>query len=904
MFVAFRHSRGAMAKLLRFATALLIACVSGFNPTSLSIVSAATLFSPSRPHCDGAAFQFPTSGNVGWLWHDPRSQWDPVVDHYWHTPNHPMIHAGLDFFANSSSGGDGNVYSIGRGQIKSKTGTTMNVWYNELGDASVDVYYTELNVTTLLNVGDPVDGTTILGVLASGRHLHLSMGLSPSSKVYQHHNDREVDETVDPSSYFAAYLADPRGTEFQAWVYNHHGGDDSTGRAPTDASGNVSKPAAYDPTSTTWTPNPYSSATGAWDNTKSPTTFCHKSGSSISNPVVISPGGVATFVASITTPKVPAKPDVVFLADTTGSMGGAIANVRAKASTVMGQIRTAQPDARFGVAEYKDFNCDATPYRLDQSLTTDTARVLSAITSSWQASGGCDTPEAQLNALFQLATDVGTVGWRPDGVHVIAWFGDAPGHDPSNGHSLGSVLSALQANKNRVVAVNVSDLDGCNADPVRGCSQATAITAATNGRLLSLTSAAAPTLADAPFGASTDTDLLLAATVGGPEALTTAAVSDDVADAILAGITSLPVVVAPKTDQCGSFVTVTPDAPSKSVVSGETVSFTFTARVAADLPSGVAISCAITFSADGLVITDPTVAAPLSLIVPLVDLVQPSATFTLDPAPTASGWNNSNVHVAIQGTDSSLSSIDDQGTGVTELRYSSIGAQTLAEVIVPGDSAALDIQSQGITSVSATATDGAGNKGSTAGAVRVDKAMPSCALTGTGIDATGHTYIQITVQDTLSGLGSVLVSESNNATVPTPAFTAGTTAPVIVTATKLNQSQSSQVALSVTDQAGNITNCDPILTEVGNDGPGGAPRSETFHHVARGESHLTITNGTPGLDRLKLVVNGQQFAVTRLTDGESRDLDVSAAMRRGNNTITITAQGKSQGTATILIADK
>jgi hypothetical protein len=97
---------------------------------------------------------------------------------------------------------------------------------------------------------------------------------------------------------------------------------------------------------------------------------------------------------------------------------------------------------------------------------------------------------------------------------------------------------------------------------------------------------------------------------------------------------------------------------------------------------------------------------------------------------------------------------------------------------------------------------------------------------------------------------------------------------------------------------------DPILTQVGRDGPGGVPRIETFHHLARGESEVSIMNGAPGLDRLKLVVNDQRFEVRRLIDGETRDLDVSTAMRREDNTITITAQGEDRGTATIMIVDK
>jgi hypothetical protein len=124
-----------------------------------------------------------------------------------------------------------------------------------------------------------------------------------------------------------------------------------------------------------------------------------------------------------------------------------------------------------------------------------------------------------------------------------------------------------------------------------------------------------------------------------------------------------------------------------------------------------------------------------------------------------------------------------------------------------------------------------------------------------------------------------------------------------VTATRLNSALSGSMTLRAIDLAGNVTNCDPILTEVGKDGPGGAPRSETYHHLARGESQLTVTNGVPGLDRLRVVVNGRQFELRNLDDGETRTLDVSSAMRKGDNTITLIAQGKDDGIATVLIAD-
>jgi hypothetical protein len=71
--------------------------------------------------------------------------------------------------------------------------------------------------------------------------------------------------------------------------------------------------------------------------------------------LTLGPGGSADVNKVVHTPPVPPKPDLVFIADTTGSMGGAIANVRTNAADILNEVSTAQPTAQFAVAEYKDF---------------------------------------------------------------------------------------------------------------------------------------------------------------------------------------------------------------------------------------------------------------------------------------------------------------------------------------------------------------------------------------------------------------------------------------------------------------------------------------------------------------------------------------------------------------------
>jgi hypothetical protein len=182
-----------------------------------------------------------------------------------------------------------------------------------------------------------------------------------------------------------------------------------------------------------------------------------------------------------------------------------------------------------------------------------------------------------------------------------------------------------------------------------------------------------------------------------------------------------------------------------------------------------------------------------------------------------------------------------------------------------------------------------------------DATAPTCTLQSVGTDSQGRKIINILTQDTGSGLGQITVTQSTNASISVPPFAVATTAPVIVTATKVNQSASSEVALQVIDVAGNVTNCDPILTQIGRGD--GASRTDTFHHVARSESKVYVYNDTPGLTSLRLTVDGRSVMVNNLKDGETRLVDVARLMKRGDNTITLTAVGKPDGSATVLIAD-
>jgi uncharacterized repeat protein (TIGR01451 family) len=267
------------------------------------------------------------------------------------------------------------------------------------------------------------------------------------------------------------------------------------------------------------------------------------------------PGTSMTVAKTVHTSTIPPNPDLVFLADTTGSMTAAISNVQTNAVNVMNSVLAAQPTSNFGAASYKDFTnsiCPPDPYvfQVDAPLTALTGAVQTGI-NTWSAIGGCDTPESDLNALTETANNF---AWRAGSSRIIAWFGDAPSHDPSGTATLSSTIAALQAQNIRVIAVN-SGVGGLDA-----LGQATAITGATGGVLLSTGS--------------------------------------DISGSILAGLHNLPANVG-HSEVCDPGLSVSLTPASQLVPSGDDASFSETITVDPSALAGT-YGCDVTFLINGV----------------------------------------------------------------------------------------------------------------------------------------------------------------------------------------------------------------------------------------------------------------------------------------------------------------
>lgn len=267
------------------------------------------------------------------------------------------------------------------------------------------------------------------------------------------------------------------------------------------------------------------------------------------------PGAVRTVAKTVETPAVPPQPDVVLLADTTGSMGSSLSNVKSSLASITSSVSSSQPTAQFAVVSYRDTGDGAELFRVRTPLTASTAAVQAGV-DSLGAAGGGDLQEAQLHALTRIAT--GAIAFRSGSTPIVVWFGDASGHDPSVGSTEASTIAALQARGIRVLAVGVPGGDGLDRT-----GQASRITAATGG------------------------------------SYRTAASPSELSNEIVAGLRNLPTTVSWQLVDCDPALTVELSPASQTVTSGDTASFGETVTVSPDAPEGTTLRCTVQFLLDG-----------------------------------------------------------------------------------------------------------------------------------------------------------------------------------------------------------------------------------------------------------------------------------------------------------------
>lgn len=371
------------------------------------------------------------------------------------------------------------------------------------------------------------------------------------------------------------------------------------------------------------------------------TTVLHSVDPQLPEPEILSvsnlaSGGGVTQTKTITTPEILPTPDIYFLADTTGSMGPALANVQANASDILDTVKAEAADPRFGAGDYKDFRscfegetppCFSDAYAFNNPASIPASddggtAALDAI-AGWSAAGGGDQPEGQLFALNQLSSP-STAGWRSDSSRILVWFGDNPGHDPvcaairgpgaEGDITKGTVRDALAGADVRVIAVTL-DTD---VDPEFDFSSGLNGDLATSGAPGDYAGACG---SGVPEDSANQATAFADATDG---VVKTAASAEEVSSEILAGLTNLPATVTPDaTCDEGLSMSFDPDdSESTTVTSGEDVTFTERAHIDDGATPGETLTCEITFLINGMVVTlddgetpDPAFQQTISLTV-------------------------------------------------------------------------------------------------------------------------------------------------------------------------------------------------------------------------------------------------------------------------------------------------
>jgi len=190
------------------------------------------------------------------------------------------------------------------------------------------------------------------------------------------------------------------------------------------------------------------------------------------------------------------------------------------------------------------------------------------------------------------------------------------------------------------------------------------------------------------------------------------------------------------------------------------------------------------------------------------DNIAPTVTHTLSPKPNANDWNNADVTVTFSAKD------DDKGSGI------SAGSLTAPVTVSDETSGRL---------ITGTARDTAGNVGTDAVTVKLDKSAPhiSGAVTkgtkGANGWYTGPVTVTFTCADDLSGIATcpdpvVLTANGTNAASGTATDQAGNTATAKVEGINIDQEKPTLTTANVNVQGQKYTlGAVPAATCVGND---------------------------------------------------------------------------------------
>ena len=192
---------------------------------------------------------------------------------------------------------------------------------------------------------------------------------------------------------------------------------------------------------------------------------------------------------------------------------------------------------------------------------------------------------------------------------------------------------------------------------------------------------------------------------------------------------------------------------------------------------------------------------------PQISLSASSLTFP----PTPVGQTSPPQTVTVGNTGNARLDIGAIISSSSEFQFlGCVDPTTGAVSLNPGASCTLKVTATPSTTGSRTGTlkftnSAPGSPGQIAVSVTGTTAPPSCALSS--INPGPPAQANFTMQDTNSGLKSIVLLDATNANASIPGFAQGTTSPVAVTATQINAAQASKVDFQVTNMAGAATKC-------------------------------------------------------------------------------------------------
>jgi len=182
------------------------------------------------------------------------------------------------------------------------------------------------------------------------------------------------------------------------------------------------------------------------------------------------PGEALTITAPVDRELAPLVVEVLFIIDTTGSMGDEIAQIKATLLAVTDRIRRldAETELRYGAVLYRDIS---DTYVTMQHPFTEDIQAFDAALRKINANGGGDYPESVNQGLAQA---VRGMQWRPSSAKVAFLIGDAPPHMDYKGEATyGESAREALALGIRIHAVAASGLDPLGSVVFRQVAQLT-----------------------------------------------------------------------------------------------------------------------------------------------------------------------------------------------------------------------------------------------------------------------------------------------------------------------------------------------------------------------------------------------------------------------------------------------